>query len=191
MAIGNVLVRMRPGNDAALCFLLQKGFWAEAFAGMSVREFLHETLGYDDPFIESDVRTIFLNSSPVDDIDGARLADGDVIALGSAMPGLVGICMGRETLVSGFRSGISPKERALSGDHASITVRTKIFSTLAAATGRAILDRGILIDAAQLHEFLSQRAQAVESIDDGPSGQGLDRLAELGGRVFLRVLMPC
>ena len=191
MGIDNVLVEIRPGNEGSLWFLLQKGFWIESVAGLTVREFLRTGLGYGDDFIDSTVRTIFLNSSPVDDIDTAHVSDGDVVALGSAMPGLVGICMGRDTLVSGFRSDISYVETRRNANHASATVRTKVFSTLAAQTGLELLDRGIIMDSDELHTFLASRRDKVISINGGPVDQALAELSGGRGRVLLRVKGGC
>ena len=103
-------IHMKTESISGWNFLLQKGFTLQGHAGMSVRAFLQESLGYENCLIDESVRTIFLNSSPVDDIDGAHLKEGDRVALGSAMPGLVGICMGRDNPYKDFRSDISVKE---------------------------------------------------------------------------------
>lgn len=145
-------------------FILQKGVHLTALSGMTVRQFLVEVLGYDHCFIDETVRTVFLNSSPVDDIDTAFVKDGDKVALGSAMPGLVGICMGRDNPYKEFRSGIACSEDD-GGETAeqAISVFIKIFSTLAVETGEDVLGRGIGMKANELMDFMGkQKAHLVE-----------------------------
>lgn len=148
-------IRMKPEVKTAWNSILQKGFFLSGHEGMSVRQFMVECLGYDNCLVDESVRTVFLNSSPVDNIDTALVKDGDRLALGSAMPGLVGICMGRDNPYKEFRSGIAchGNEGQVSSE-AAIRVYVKIFSTLAVDTGADILARGIEVDAGQLFAFL-------------------------------------
>lgn len=167
-------------------YILQKGFALDGVSGTSVREFLHEGLGFDDGFIDSTVRTIFLNNSPVDDLDHTYIKNGDRMALGSAMPGLVGIVMGRDNFYKSFRSGIEVKDHSRV-DAAPARLAMKVFSTLAVESGRGLLARGILVDAAVLAEFLrGKKAQIVEA--GGLDADGfLARLDSLSGDVAIRV----
>lgn len=167
-------------------YILQKGFALDGVSGTSVRRFLHEALGFDDEFIDSTVRTIFLNNSPVDDLDHTYIRDGDRMALGSAMPGLVGIVMGRDNFYKSFRSGIEVKDHSRA-DAAPARIAVKIFSTLAVESGRRVLARGILVDAALLARFLREKkAQLVGG--DGLDAEGvLARLDGLSGDVPVRV----
>ncbi|MEZ7197006.1 hypothetical protein [Pseudodesulfovibrio karagichevae] len=167
-------------------YILQKGFALDGVSGTSVREFLHEALGFDDEFIDSTVRTIFLNNSPVDDLDRTFIKDGDRMALGSAMPGLVGIVMGRDNFYRSFRSGIEVKDHSRA-DAAPARLTMKVFSTLAVESGRGLLARGILVDAALLAEFLrGKKAQIVKA--GGLDADGfLARLDGLSGDVAIRV----
>lgn len=166
-------LQMKSRARSAWNFLLQKGFYLRGPAGMTVRQFLVEVVGYDNRLIDESVRTIFLNSSPVDDIDSVHVKADDRLALGSAMPGLVGIVMGRDNPYKEFRSGI-----ACQGDEGdvytgeSIRVFVKVFSTLAVDTGADILARGIEISAGQLSDFLEKhKAHLVE-------GDGLAELTD-------------
>ncbi len=128
---------------------------------MSVRSFLQEALGYDNSLIESSVRTVFLNNSPVDDIDIVHIKDGDRMALGGAMPGLVGICMGRDNPYKEFRSGISVNEERMTENAEPVCLSVKIFSTLAVETGVDVLKKGIAIDAGLLADFIEKRMEQV------------------------------
>jgi hypothetical protein len=167
-------------------YILQKGFALHGVSGTSVRQFLHEALGFDDEFIDSTVRTIFLNNSPVDDLDHTYIKDGDRMALGSAMPGLVGIVMGRDNFYKSFRSGIEVKDHSRA-DAAPARLDMKVFSTLAVESGRGLLARGILVDAAVLAAFLREKkAQIIEA--GGLNADGfLARLDGMDGDVPIRV----
>ncbi len=158
-------IHMRTESISGWNFLLQKGFTLQGHAGVSVRAFLQEALGYDNCLIDESVRTIFLNSSPVDDIDQAHLKEGDRLALGSAMPGLVGICMGRDNPYKSFRSDISVKEENIDESALLIKVFVKIFSLLAVDTGVDVLKRGIFINAELLAGFLEDRMELVRGAD--------------------------
>ncbi|MDC0335419.1 hypothetical protein OAN24_00775 [Pseudodesulfovibrio sp.] len=167
-------VKMKVRARTAWNSLMQKGFHLYGQSGMSVRQFLVEVVGYDNPLIDESVRTIFLNSSPVDDLDAVHLKDGDRLALGSAMPGLVGIVMGRDNPYKEFRSGI-----ACQGNDADLipenTIRVfiKVFSTLAVDTGEAILNRGIHVNGEVLTELLNEQKEHLIN-DDVLSGFSLD-----------------
>jgi len=181
-------VRLRSEGRLAWNFLLQKGFFLGGRAGMTVREFLAAALGYDDRTIEEQVRTIFLNSSPMDDIDSVHVRDGDRLALGSAMPGLIGICMGRDNPYKGFRSDISARADELVGDSREVvTVFVKIFSTLAVDTGEAVLARGISLDAGELAEFLDRQQAHLLPLDGESVASQLAVLRAMTGRVSVSV----
>lgn len=144
-------------------YVLQKGFYKIGTMGMTVREFMNNVLGYDDQLIELSVRTIFLNYSPVDNIDATRIQDADKLSLGSAMPGVVGIVMGRDNPYKSFRSDISSHEVDVEQSETSARVFIKIFSNLAVDTGTEILARGIEVDASVLADFMSQYKDHVVS----------------------------
>lgn len=174
-----------PMDQAAVSdwnYLLQKGFALKGMSGMSVREFLHQQLEFDDEFIESEVRTVFLNFSPVDNLDETHIKDGDKMALGSAMPGLVGIVMGRDNFYKSFRSGIAAKADEAGAEQVPVTLSVKVFSTLAVASGRKILERGILIDAAVLATFLKGKQQFL-----GDDANVIERVEGETGLVPIRV----
>lgn len=164
--IASLKIRMNSRSRTAWNTLLQKGFYLEGTQGVSVREFMTVTVGYDDCMIEEVVRTVFLNNSPVDNIDEALIKDGDRMALGSAMPGLVGICMGRDNPYKSFRSGI-----ASHGDgDADVTkepakVFIKVFSNLAVDTGADLLGRGIEVEAVKVADLFAYQAENI--VDDG------------------------
>lgn len=170
-------IRMKRETRTAWNTLLQRGFYVQGPGKCTVRQFVSEVFKFDDCFIDETVRTIFLNSSPVDDINVAFVRDGDRLALGSAMPGLVGICMGRDNPYKSFRSGIACHDAEVQDDSGdTIRVFAKIFSTLAVESGEDILRRGIEADASQLAALLLEKA---DSILDGPSSDSLPSSGEV------------
>lgn len=154
-----------PAGTPGLMTLLQKGVGVHGQGGESVREFLEREVGLAPEYVEQDIRTIFLNSSPVDDIDGIKVADGDVLSLSAAMPGLVGIAMGRNTLVSGFRSGISAKPSAMDGKGAAL-LTVKLFNMIARDAGPKLLEKGVVLSAAQIRLALGENAPEALPEDD-------------------------
>lgn len=168
-------------------YLLQKGFALTGVSGMSVRKFLHEILKFDDAFIDSTVRTVFLNFSPVDDLDATFIKEGDRMALGSAMPGLVGIVMGRDNPYKSFRSDIDAKKDASTASQTPVTLSVKVFSTLAVETGRQILERGILVDAASLASFLEGKKEFIGEADGGTANAFIAKIGAMSGNVPIRV----
>lgn len=158
-------IRMKRAGRTAWNTFLQSGFFLNGKSGLSVREFMIDSLGYDDCLIEEVVRTIFLNSSPVDDIDAVHVKDGDRMALGSAMPGLVGICMGRDNPYKSFRGGITNYGDETGASAQDITVFMKIFSSLAVETGEDVLARGIEVEVHRIADLFSYQSENV--IDDG------------------------
>lgn len=184
---GPLLISMIETSVSGWNYLLQKGFYLEGVAGMSVRMFLRQALGFEDDYIDGTVRTVFLNNSPVDDIDATYIKDGDRMALGSAMPGLVGIVMGRDNFYKSFRSGIEVKEEGRA-DSSPAVLSVKVFATLAVESGRAILERGILADPATLAEFLRGKKEQIREADGGDADTFIDRLETMTGKVAVRLV---
>ena len=166
---------------------LQKGFFLEGVSGMSVRNFLNDVLEFDDDFVEGSVRTIFLNNSPVDGIDETYLKDGDRLALGSAMPGLVGIVMGRDNPFKSFRSDISAQDGGQETERKPIQVSVKLFSSLAVETRDAVLGRGVVMGALMLADFLEDKTDSVVDADGMDGAALVAFLREKGDKVAIRV----
>lgn len=181
-----MVISMSVASVSGWNYLLQKGFYLEGVAGSSVREFLHDALGFADGFIDTTVRTIFLNNSPVDDLDATYVKDGDKLALGSAMPGLVGIVMGRDNFYKSFRSGISVKEEGRAAA-APARLSVKVFSTLAVEIGRNLLERGIWVNAADLTAFLRGKKTQILEAPGASADDFLGRLETLAGEVPIRL----
>lgn len=168
-----VTVKMLSSARGGWNLLLQKGFYKTGASGLTVRQFIMEVLGYKSDFIDEKVRTIFLNYSPVDDIDEAIVMDGDKLSLGSAMPGLVGVVMGRDNPFKSFRDGITCHGAGLENASVeSIRVFMKVFSSLVVETGLEILACGIETTAKEIRTILNSydgtlvEIEGLEGLDD-------------------------
>ncbi|WP_031480664.1 hypothetical protein [Maridesulfovibrio frigidus] len=146
--------------------LLQRGVRIHGTAGMSIREFIEIGLGLAPEYVEKQIRTIFLNNSPADDIDIVQIKDGDILSLSGALPGVAGMAMGRDTAISGFRSEI----RAVnSGDvgEGDAFVSVKLFNLIARDSGPKLLERGVIVKASEILKSYGENAPEGLAAEDG------------------------
>ncbi len=146
-------------KDVSLFFpLLQLGVMVRSHVGCSVMMFLSEEMEISRETIEK-IQSIFLDGSPVDDLESAMVKDGSVLALSAAMPGLVGATLRRGGAYSSFRGGITYHE---TGEHCASgegLVRIKLFNLLMAELGPGLLKRGIFIESSVLKDFLREQPE--------------------------------
>jgi hypothetical protein len=146
-------------KDISLFFpLLQLGGMVRSRVGCSVMTFLSEEMEISRETIEK-IQSIFLDGSPVDDLESAMVKDGSVLALSAAMPGLVGATLRRSGAYSSFRSGITYHE---TGEHCASGegfVRIKLFNLLMAELGPGLLKKGIFIESSLLMDFLRGQSE--------------------------------
>jgi hypothetical protein len=138
--------------------LLQQGFRLRVQAGCTVKSLLCEQLGLDAEYIETRIKTLFLDGKPVDDIDSAIIRDGSTLALSAAMPGLVGAVLRRGGFFASMRSTISHREQAgeeLPQKEAMVSL--KLFNILLKEIGPAFLKKGIWIRGNDLQDFIEGR----------------------------------
>lgn len=147
-------------SDASLFHhAFRRGVGFACRTDIGLRRFLLQELGLTDEQVECDIKTVFLNNAPVDDFDAARVHDGDVLALGTAMPGLVGITMACSSPLSGFRNDISHAEKipeTMENDGAPGRITLKLFSFVGKMCSMNILTKGVEIPLPQLIELLDQ-----------------------------------
>jgi hypothetical protein len=186
-AIDIAMARADVRWGAALA-LLQAGFSLPAREGMSARDFMREALGFPDDYIEGVVSTVFLDDSPVDDIDAARIVEGSRIALSAAMPGLVGAVMRRHSPYAALRETISYRsdvgsewsagglsEGGTEGRSAAIRVGVKLFNSVMRDRGPEVLARGIFLQGERAAETL-RLFEAVVIVGGTHSGRGNSEL---------------
>jgi len=189
--------------------LLQAGFWIEAWGERSVRDFMREALGFEDEYIERSISTVFVDSQPVDDLDAALVGPGSRLALSAAMPGLVGAVMRIKSPYASFRSAISygaaggegaaaggtaaagPAGGAGIGAAAGGLVSVKLFNSVMAERGPALLGRGLLVDASELAPLAARLGSGLAAAPASPGRPGGDypesRAEPSADLAFLRV----
>ena len=140
--------------------ILAVGFHVSAQEGESVRGVLTTHLGLDARYLEVRVQTIFLNGRAVDDFDQTKIKAGDVLALSSAMPGLVGAVFRKESPLSGMR-GLAISETAAAETENSGEIILKLFNQVARDLGPDFLAAGIRVSAAYLRRFLLAHPELV------------------------------
>ncbi len=174
---------------------MQQGVTIRRRVGCSVMTFLSEEMEISRETIEK-IQSIFLNGSPVDDLESALVKEGSVLALSAAMPGLVGATLRRGGPYSSFRSGITYHEtggKCVSGEG---LVRIKLFNLMMEELGPGHLKKGIFVESSSLGDFLKEKPEDFwwgcrQIMLDGKSlGAGeLQETASLSGkgRIFLLV----
>ncbi len=140
--------------------ILAAGFHVPAPAGVSIRKVLTTHIGLDARYLEARVQTIFLNGRVVDDFDQTKIKAGDVLALSSAMPGLVGAVFRKESPLSGMR-GLAISETAAAETENSGEIILKLFNQVARDLGPDFLAAGIRVSAAYLRRFLLAHPELV------------------------------
>lgn len=126
--------------------VFQKGVWVAADTGCSLKSLLCEQWQLADDYVSRRISTLFLDGKPVDDLDAAVVADGAVLALSGAMPGLVGAVMRRDGALAILRSGITHHSEENTCRTQPGFVRVKLFNLLIKELGPLLLARGIGID---------------------------------------------
>ena len=135
-------------NNAAgeMCsHLFQSGVLLKVQVGASIKNLLCEQLSLDKTYVDKRITTIFLNSQPVDDIDKAIINNNDTLALSSAMPGLVGATLRRNSHLAPLRNNITFKEYRNNDDiQAYGLIHIKLFNLILQEAGPFLLQRGVV-----------------------------------------------
>jgi len=105
--------------------------------------------------LENRIKTVFLNSQAVDDVNKAVVKHGAVVAISAAMPGLVGAVMRRGGLYAGLRSSISYRAEEGKIEVLPGTIQLKLFNLVAKELGPHFLARGIQINSSAWQAFLN------------------------------------
>ncbi|HOI74531.1 MAG TPA: hypothetical protein PLO63_10320 [Syntrophales bacterium] len=156
--------------------LLQKGFVQKTEVGCSLRELLAERFGVPAEYIENRIQTVFLDGKPVDDMDAAVVRDGAVLALSSAMPGLLGAIMRKGGYYSRMRSPIGQGTGGDAQRRADGQVVVKLFNLTVRELGPLFLERGIRIDPEDLKNLFRNRPEALEEgcVEAAADGRRVD-----------------
>ena len=136
-----------------LLLLFSRGCFVRVVTGHTVRQTLLEQLGVTPEYLEKEIKIIFLDSSPVDDVSRARVHEGATLALSAAMPGLVGAAMRRDGL-SWMRSSITYQEQKEEASPRDGLIFLKLFNKVMEDLGEPLFRRGVYVGADALFGFL-------------------------------------
>lgn len=134
--------------------LFQKGVTVPAIVGCTLKSLLVDQFAIPADYVTDRITTIFLDNSPVDDLDRTIIQDGSRVTLSAAMPGLVGATMRRGGFYAALRQGISHAADSVKTADRSGTVRLKLFNLLLAELAPLILARGLILLRNELVEIL-------------------------------------
>ncbi|EGJ51185.1 hypothetical protein Desaf_2873 [Desulfocurvibacter africanus subsp. africanus str. Walvis Bay] len=156
------LLRFTHAQPNQFEIILQAGFALPVERPTNVYEFLRDQLGVPEEVIQQRIQTLFLNSSPVDNLLTAQVRPGSTLALSGALPGLLGATMRRGGYYSRMREGISYKQdEPLTEEHAKpFLVQVRLYNLMARDLAGYALRRGILVPKDRLCEFLEQQPPA-------------------------------
>jgi len=132
---------------------LQCGIKLKARVGISIHTILTQELGLKSADVEK-IETVFLDGKTVDDLDASLVKDGSIVALSSAMPGLVGATLRRGSFYAAMRSQITDAGAADSTVPRQGMVTLKLFNLVIKELGPVFLKRGIWLPEEALHDFL-------------------------------------
>ena len=138
-----------------LVTLLSRGCFVRVVTGSSLRTSLIDQFHVDPGYLEKEIKIVFLDSSPVDDLDGAIVRDSARVALSAAMPGLVGAAMRRDG-PSWLRASITHHETNPEHRVAEGIIFLKLFNRVMEDLGEGFLRRGVYVDAPALASFLNR-----------------------------------
>ncbi|MGI9536473.1 MAG: hypothetical protein ACR2PB_05345 [Desulfocapsaceae bacterium] len=147
-----------------LSTVLQSGFFVTGTEGDSIYEFLMNLPGFTEEYLAKEVQTIFYNGDALDDLESALAGERATVALGSAMPGLVGAIMKKGSICGALRKPRTVLDVSQQGK--PVEVRVKLFNTVARDMGPGLFTSGIRIDARDLYLFLELRPGLVNSFLD-------------------------
>ncbi|MDP2847852.1 MAG: hypothetical protein Q8O35_06625 [Humidesulfovibrio sp.] len=162
----------------AMTPLAREGFGVRIAAGLSLRSTLADDLGLGPECVEKRIQTVFLDGSPVDDIDQDFARPGSTLALAGALPGVAGIAMQRGSRIGVFREGITHSAvRDLPASDRSLRITLKLFNTVAVECLAQILSRGVEVRSGRLAELLDDNPEALTQATFLLDGAPLDRTA--------------
>ena len=158
----NLVLTMMPDQLNSFFTLLQKGITVPATVGCTLRSLLCDQFAIPADYVTDRITTVFLDNSPVDDLDRTIIQDGSRVTLSAAMPGLVGATMRRGGFYAALRQGISHVTDSGTTAGASGTVRVKLFNLLLAELGPLVLARGLILEQGELTDLLKNLPGQVE-----------------------------
>ncbi|MFP4159378.1 MAG: hypothetical protein ACLFR9_06690 [Desulfobacterales bacterium] len=183
---------------ALLRLLTSRGIRFEVPAGTSVKELFQQVLPVGEDYIENSIQTVFMDCRAVDDIENTLVRGPCTIAASAAMPGVFGAAFRKKGMYSGLRCEYmeNPGLRETENPYEPAVVTLKLFNKVAEDLGKAVLAKGIYMDAQEFSKFWKQQQGVLEKecsravIDGKPAGPGqISQLLEgKNGDIRLEVL---
>jgi hypothetical protein len=149
--------------------LLQKGVTVPATVGCTLKSLLCDQFAIPADYVTDRITTIFIDNSPVDDLDRTIIHDGSRVTLSAAMPGLVGATMRRGGFYAALRQGISHVMDSGAAAGESGVVRLKLFNLLLAELGPLVLARGLILEHDELADLRKNLPGQPVNLPDCPS----------------------
>jgi hypothetical protein len=153
-----VTFTLEPAKEqiSRLCTLMHNGCYVKVECGKTMRNLLCEQFQIPFDYVRKDIKVIFLEYSPVDDIETAIIKDGATLALSAAMPGLVGAAMRRDGDLNWMRGSITYHEGETEHQQGQGLIQIKLFNRVMADLGESFLRRGVYVKSKYLSEFLTR-----------------------------------
>ncbi|MGD8766034.1 MAG: hypothetical protein PVG87_27250 [Desulfobacteraceae bacterium] len=138
--------------------LLSQGVFIFIQAGSSIKELLCGQLGIQEEYLDERIKTIFLNSKAVDDVDSTIVESESTLALSGPMPGLAGATFRRGGFFSGMRSQISYDKSLSAAPKNAGKICLKLFNLVVKELGPTFLERGVWLKRKQIQDFILENA---------------------------------
>ena len=133
---------------------LQSGFFISSPEGISIYDFLTEICAIESNYIQENIKTVFINNSPADNLHNVFIAPGMTCALSGAMPGLVGAMMRMGGYYSALRNEISCKEGQPAEKGKETAVKLKFFNRILNDLAPVFLKKGVFLKKDDLLFFM-------------------------------------
>lgn len=150
-------------SHATWRYLMQSPSEVTADIGDTMLHFLTNRLEFDEDYIDSQIKTIFIDGKPVDDLTTAKIPENARIALGAVAPGVAGMTMCRNSPISSMRSGITFHNEQTDQQITEGSVTLLLFNAVMEDKGLQVLQKGIAIPASKLESAITQTAEEIRS----------------------------
>ena len=139
--------------------IFQAGFLFRCQVGQSIADFLFRQLSLKKSSWKKKISTVFLDGQCVDDIASATLNDDSIVALSSALPGLVGATLRRGGFYACLRDSITYRKEDMPVEARQGTITIKLFNLLMDELGPVFLKKGIIMDRSAVVSFFQVRKE--------------------------------
>jgi hypothetical protein len=133
--------------------LLRRGVLLKARVGSTIGDILCNQVGVAREYLDHRIGTVFLDGSPVDDVDSAVVKPGASLALSAAMPGLVGATMRKGGVLASMRQTITHKADEVETNSQEGFFVIRLYNAVAPELGPMLLESGVWLGADAFADF--------------------------------------